>query len=251
MPRPAACTTPGSTTHSPAQCARRRAGTAMRAVTVSPGWACTTAKPTSQRSGRSIVGVGALGVDLHDLLARAGSGVGERHLDVVAVAVRDAPRPRRVAEAVAERERRRGIRLQPCPVADVDALGVGEHAGVGGHVGDRHLREGGGPGRGQAPAGLDRAGEHVGERGAELLAAEVALQHRGDLVGPRQHHGGAGVDDDDRARVRRDDGADEVVLAAGQVEVLAVVALGLDLRVGADDDDRDIGCRGRRPPRGR
>ena len=101
-----------------------------------------------------------------------------------------------------------------------------------------------GPRGGQATAGLARTGEDVGHRGAELLAAEVAEHDRRDVVRPRQGHGRAGVDDHDRARVRGRDGAHEVVLTAGQIEVLAVVALGLDLRVGADDHDGDVGCRG-------
>ena len=135
--------------------------------------------------------------------------------------------------------------LQPRAVADVDALVVGQRAVGGRHIGDRHVGERRRPGRGQSPAGLAGAGEDVGDRGAELLAAEVAEHDRRDIVRPRQRDGRPGVDDHDRAGVRGRDGAHEVVLTTGQIEVLAVVALGLDLRVRADDHDGDVGCRGR------
>src|SRR5690606_16522480 len=48
----------------------------------------------------------------------------------------------------------------------------------------------------------------------------------------------------DGARVDQRDAPHELVLVAGQVQVGAVVALGLDLRGGADDHDGDVGGRG-------
>ena len=72
------------------------------------------------------------------------------------------------------------------------------------------------PGGRQPAARLGRAEQDVGERVARLLAREPAQQHRGHLVEPRHQHGRAGVDDDDRPRLRLVDAADELVLAAGQ-----------------------------------
>ena len=69
------------------------------------------------------------------------------------------------------------------------------------------------PRRRQPAARLGVAEQDVGERGAELLAAEPGEQHGRDVVAPRQEHGRAGVDDDDRARVGRGDAPHELVLA--------------------------------------
>src|SRR4029079_10916882 len=101
------------------------------------------------------------------------------------------------------------------------------------------------PGRREPPARLCLAEQYGGKRGAELLAAEPREEHGGDLVPPWQQHGGARIDDDDRARVGPRDAPDELVPRAGEGEVGAVEALALD-RVGrADDDDRDVGVRRR------
>ena len=99
---------------------------------------------------------------------------------------------------------------------------------------------------GSRPPGSAAPEQHVGERVAELLPGEPGEQHGGDLVGPRQQHGRAGVDDHDRARVGRGDAPHELVLAAGQRERRAVEALALDLLGRADDDDRDVGVAGQR-----
>ena len=132
---------------------------------------------------------------------------------------------------------------QPRPVADVDALAVDDLAVRRRHVGDRDVRLVGRPRRGQPAAWLVLADEHVDEGVAEVLTGEVGEQDRRHVVAPRQQHGGTGVDDDDRVRVGRGDGADEVVLAAGQGERRAVVALRLDAGVRADDDDGDVARR--------
>lgn len=80
---------------------------------------------------------------------------------------------------------------------------------------------------------------------AGLLAGEPAEQDRGDLVAPRKLHRGAGVDDHDGVRVDGGDGTDQVVLVAGEPQVGAVEALGLDAFGGADDHDRGVGGAGR------
>ena len=74
-----------------------------------PATRCTSAKPTSQRAGRSTADIGALGVDLHDLLARTIAGVGHVGGDDRVLAGTDhrgrggrVDRPRGVAETEAE-----------------------------------------------------------------------------------------------------------------------------------------------------
>ena len=93
----------------------------------------------------------------------------------------------------------------------------------------------------QPAAGLGVAGQHVDQRVAELLAGEPQLQHGRHVVEPRHRHRRPGVEHDDRVRVGRDDGGDELVLVAGQGQRRAVLALGLPVVVGADDDDGDVG----------
>ena len=70
-------TSPGSTAQPRpvSQCRRARACTSTGTSTVSPGSAVTTAKPASQRAGRSTAESGPRGVDLHDLLAAPVAGV--------------------------------------------------------------------------------------------------------------------------------------------------------------------------------
>ena len=148
-----------------------------------------------------------------------------------------------VAEAVAEGVDGGAALLLPGAVADEDALAVREFAVVRDDLGDRGVGEGA-PGGGEAAAGLVGAGQDVGEGGAALLAGEPAEQDGGDLVAPRQFHRGAGVDDHDGVRVGGGDRADQVVLAAGQRQVLAVEALGLDAFGGGDHDDGRVGGAG-------
>ena len=83
---------------------------------------------------------------------------------------------------------------------------------------DRDVVLRGRPGGRQPAAGLGDAEQDVGDRVAELLPAEPADQQGRDVVAPRHQHRRAGVDQHDRARVGRDDGADQVVLPAGQGE---------------------------------
>ncbi|CAH0226447.1 hypothetical protein SRABI128_02328 [Microbacterium sp. Bi128] len=147
---------------------------------------------------------------------------------------------------MAEGERGPGVAAQPRAVADVDALAVAENAVLRSDVEDGHILECRGPRGGEAASGLGGAGDDVRERRAELLAAEVALDDRRDVRGPRQYDRRSGVDDHDGARVRGGDGADEVVLTSRQIQGHAVVPLGLDLGVGAHHDDGDVGVRGGR-----
>ena len=130
-------------------------------------------------------------------------------------------------------------------IADEEALVVGERP-VGRPRGGQPVGRGG-PGGGQAPAGLDVAEEHVGQRVAELLAGEPGHEHGGNLVGPRQQHRRARVDHGDGPPVGLCDAPDEIVLAARQTERLAIEALALDLLGRPDDDDGHVGARrGRR-----
>ena len=117
-------------------------------------------------------GVRSLGVDLHDLLARTVARVRERDLHRLAVALHGAPRPRRVAQAVAERERGLGIRPQPGAVPDVEALAILQPAVRRHDLAHRHVRERRRPGGGEASARLGRTGEHVGD-GVERLFLDL------------------------------------------------------------------------------
>lgn len=97
---------------------------------------------------------------------------------------------------------------------------------------------------GNAAAGLVGAREDVGEGGAALLAGEPAEQYGRDLLAPRQLDREAGVDDHDGVRVGGGDGVHQLVLTAGQPEVLAIEALGLDAVGGGDHDDGGVGGAG-------
>jgi hypothetical protein len=79
----------------------------------------------------------------------------------------------------------------------------------------------------------------------ELLTGEPRQQYRGHVVGPRQQHRGAGVDDHDGAWIGRGDGADEVVLPAGQHQARAIEALAFHFFGGTDDDDGDVRLAGK------
>ena len=67
-----------------------------------------------------------------------------------------------------------------------------------------------------------------------------------DVVRPGEQDRRAGVDHHHRARVGGRHAGDQLVLAAGQGEVVAIDALALDLLVGADHHDGDVGLGGQR-----
>ena len=87
-------------------------------------------------------------------------------------------------------------------------------------------------------AGLGRAREHVGDRAAAGLAAEVGLEDRGHAVAPGQLDGRAVRDDHDDVRVDLRHRLDERVVRGRQAQMVAVVALGL-VRLGQPDEDHD------------
>jgi hypothetical protein len=102
----------------------------------------------------------------------------------------------------------------------------------------------------EPPAGLAVAEEHVGQGVAELLATEPGHQHGRHLVGPGQQHRRAGVHHHHHgARVGGGDAPDQLVLAAGEGQGVAVEALALHLLGGADHDHGHVrlGGQGHRP----
>ena len=197
----------------------------------------------------------AAGIHLHDGGSRALARVAHRHgrlAGVGSVAGRDHEilvRPVGVAEAMPERIRGgEPVRIEPA-VADEDALVVEHlpaHTRVGAGIGGGSLVEGLREGDRQTSGRLRGAGQHPRQGVALRLAGVPRLQQSGRLPAPATHiDRRPGHQHDDGARVRRDHGPDQVVLAAGQVEARAVVGLGL---VGAHDHDRHVG--GRRDLRG-
>jgi beta-glucosidase len=181
------------------------------------------------------------GIDLDDFPAATRAGVPHLHAGRdPGSAIRGAVQreglmgPRRVADAVTEREQGFPAVAVVGAVADEQALVVGQHAV--GRLGRGQSVLGRRPGHGQPAAGLGVAEQHVGERVTVLLAAEPGQQHRRRVLGPGQQDRGAGVHYHHGPGVGRDDLADQVVLAAGQGQRGAVEALALHLRGGADHD---------------
>ena len=93
----------------------------------------------------------------------------------------------------------------------------------------------------QPPAGLRGAGQHVGDRVPRLLTRIPKLDHRGDLVEPRHHDRRAGLENDDGLCIDGGDALDQFVLAARQVEVGTVFALGVPFSVESDEQQGDVG----------
>lgn len=96
----------------------------------------------------------------------------------------------------------------------------------------------------EAAGRVDLAEENVGETVAELVATEKGLDEGRSLVDPREVDRSSGLVDDDRLRVGGEDRLDELVRGSRKLGLLAVKALGLPVRVRADDDDRDVALRG-------
>ena len=121
---------------------------------------------------------------------------------------------------------------RPSVYSSRPSVGVVESTGASRHRGR--------PGGGQPATRLHRTEQDVGQRVPELHAREPHHQHRGDLVAPGQLDGRAGVDDHHGPRIDGGDGADELVLPAGQGQRRPVEALALHRVGGADDDDGDV-----------
>ena len=81
---------------------------------------------------------------------------------------------------------------------------------------------------------------------SHLLSPEPALQHGGDVIGPRHGDRGSGVDHHDGPVIGRGHAANQLLLAARKLQILAVVALTLGLARRTDAHDRHIGVRRRR-----
>jgi hypothetical protein len=116
---------------------------------------------------------------------------------------------------VAEREARPRPGVVVPAVADQQALPVVEPA-VGGHRVQHRAVGLGGRDRDRQPAArLGPPEQHVGERGAHLLARQPRVADRRDLVRPGQQDRHAGVHHHDRPFVHRRHPPDEFVLPAG------------------------------------
>ncbi len=212
-----------------------------------------------QPAHRTVDGaVGAAQVHLHDLLAGAGTGVGDEEVDAGRrggdIRRRGVTRDRNGRGDVERIEVKRGVAeaktelvggsdagLEPCAVSDVDAFLVAEHTILRRDVEHRDIRHRDWPRGGETSAGLVLSEQLVGERGAVLLATEVAEQDGLHVVAPRQRHGRTRVDHHNGRGVGRNHGTHQVVLAAGKVERFAIEALGLHLRVGSDNHNGNVG----------
>jgi hypothetical protein len=143
---------------------------------------------------------------------------------------------------VPEREERLDPLRVVVAVAREEVLAVDHAAVLAGVVQERGrvldaLREG----LRQAARGVHVAEQHVGERVARLLAGVPHLHDRRDAREPVHADRRARVHHHDRARVRGRDLLDQLDLAAGQLEVRAIVALALPLVVQPHDHDRGVG----------
>ena len=147
-------------------------------------------------------------VELHDLVAGARAAVAHVDADLGGPTARQADgrraerqvriRERRVAEPVTERIQRRAREVPVGgPLADVVVEDRRRDLGLGAI-----------PGRDRAPARVVVAEQHVGDRGAQLLAGVGDVDDRLHVgVGLERRHAlrEAGHEHDDRLRVRRGD----------------------------------------------
>ena len=74
---------------------------------------------------------------------------------------------------------------------------------------------GAGVGLGQAPRGVDGAGENVEHRARATLAAQVGVHQGGNPLGPGHFHAGSSRQDDHGLGVGADHGLDEFGLSVG------------------------------------
>ncbi len=102
---------------------------------------------------------------------------------------------------------------------------------------------------GETARGVHGAVEHVGDRAAAGLAEQPALDDRGHPRREvRQAHDAAVREHDHRAGVRGDHRVGECELRGGQLDVIAVEALGLERCGHAEEEQHGLrsGCRGHR-----
>ena len=88
--------------------------------------------------------------------------------------------------------------------------------------------------------GLTVAVQHVGDRAAAGLAEQPALEDRRHAVGERQRDDAAVGEHDDGVRVDLEHRVEQFELHGGQVDVLAVVALGLGRGGQPEEHDGDV-----------
>lgn len=101
----------------------------------------------------------------------------------------------------------------------------------------RYLREG----ERKLSRRVDLPEEHVPQSVAELVSAEEGMQDGRSVLDPGHSQWSTRLSDDDGVGVGGEDRFDERVARAGEGDVVSVEALGLPVRVGADDDDGDCG----------
>ena len=97
---------------------------------------------------------------------------------------------------------------------------------------------------GQAPRGVDGAGEDVQHRCGPTLATQVAVDERRHRVNPGHFDTGPTREDDHGARIGCNDGLNEPILSLGQAHVRPIQPLGLGELVKPDVDERDVSARG-------
>ncbi len=173
-------------------------------------------------------------VDLHDLTARHGTGVGDRHLhhQPVGTSLHDQVGvvEARVGKPVPEGEGHREVAGVVPAVADEDSLAVTNTAALareveeGGRVGQPHWH-----GLGQSAGRVDPPGEHVGDGAAARLTEQRGLQQGRQPVGEGQGDHAAGGEHHDGVGLCGEHGGEQIDLFDGQVEGGAVEALGLRL----------------------
>jgi hypothetical protein len=189
-------------------------------------------EPDQLLSGQCDVGGRVGGIQLDDLGPGAVPAVRDRqghpcfagHVDGVALELQRAVVEGRVAEAVAEREQRRGGHVE---VAVVD-VGRGAPVAAAGllAVVDRHLSDVPRQRDRQLPCGVGDPEQRVGDRGALVRSPVVAGEDRGQPVDDRgEALRSPHRDDGDGRLADRGHGVHELDLLWRQVDVRGVAAL--------------------------
>ena len=210
-----------------------------------------------RESGELLGGAGERGldgthVDLHDLAAGSRPGVGDVHPhDQVGAVTGDlhlAALERRVAQPVAEGEARRDVVGVVEAVAHVERLAVLHLPRVPGEVGvGGQLRDVEGDALGQPATGFGGSEQHIGQRGATGLPAEVGLDECGGPVGPRDVDGPTVDQHDGSPRVGVEHDLGELVHPRRHPPLGAVPGLRLEpCRQPHDQDDPIRGAGDRR-----
>ena len=187
-----------------------------------------------------VVGLGD--VELDDLGAGDGAGVGDREGGVPLAGLEVAVGKRGVGQAVAKRIGHGLLGRLEVAIAHVEALAVlgallvGGEGGGGGHVLEAQR-----PGLRQLAGGVDLATDDV-QRGAGAgLAAQGAVEDGAGVVGPVGLHAGAGGEEYDHVGVDLGHRVRELHLVLVELHVEAVGALGLGDLVKGQGEKYDVG----------